>query len=230
MFDEDGSLDPFLKFLLCAVVLLGVAKTLWAWLTDDVARWFSVDVWHWITGFPWWSGLSVGALLALVMLIRRASADGGVVYAEPYEPVEDPEPVVLTYRMKQLSAMTPTGFEHACAEMLARDGFHRPLRVGGAGDLGADVVAYDDENRKLVLQCKKYARPVGSKEVQRFNGTARPEHGADLALIIGLNGFTQPAIDFAQRHNLTLIGRHELKRWAHGEHLYSVLTQQNSTA
>lgn len=230
MFDEDGSLDPFLKFLLCTVVLLGVAKTLWAWLTDDVARWFTFDVWQWMTEHPWWSGLSLGVMLALVTLIRRATAGGGVVYAEPYEPAEDPEPAVLTYRMKQLSAMTPTEFEQACAEMLARDGFDRPLRVGGAGDLGADVVAYDDENRKLVLQCKKYARPVGSKEVQTFNGTARPEHGADLALIIGLNGFTQPAIDFAQRHNLTLIGRYELKRWAHGEHLYSVLIQQNSTA
>ncbi|WDV57063.1 restriction endonuclease [Streptomyces coeruleorubidus] len=54
-------------------------------------------------------------------------------------------------------------------------------------------------------------RPVGSKEVQTFNGTARPEHGADLALIIGLNGSTQPAIDFAQRHNLTLIAA---SRWA----------------
>ncbi|MEU1004417.1 hypothetical protein [Streptomyces tibetensis] len=51
MFDEDGSLDPFLKFPLCTVVLLG-AKTLWAWLTDDVARWFTFDVLRWITEHP----------------------------------------------------------------------------------------------------------------------------------------------------------------------------------
>ncbi|WP_309243794.1 restriction endonuclease [Streptomyces sp. CAI-85] len=46
--------------------------------------------------------------------------------------------------------------------------------MGGAGDLGADVVAWDDESRKLVLQCKHCARPVGSKEVQTFNGWRAP--------------------------------------------------------
>lgn len=229
MFDEDGSLDPFLKFLLYTVVILGVAKTLWEWLTGDVARWFSADLWNWITQHPWWTGLTVGAVLLLTLLLRLRTPDGVTAYDEPYGQAEDPEPVALTYRMKQLSAMTPAGFEQACAELLARDGFNRTLRVGGAGDLGADVVAYDDEGRKLVLQCKQYARPVGSKETQTFNGTARPEHGADLALMIGLNGFTQPAADFAHRHDLTLIGRHELKRWAHGEHLYSVLTRQRTT-
>ncbi|MCC9711661.1 hypothetical protein E4N62_44510 [Streptomyces sp. MNU76] len=71
MFDEDGSLDPFLKFLLYTVVILGVAKTLWEWLTGDVARWFSAELWNWITQYPWWTGLTVGAVLLLTLLLRR---------------------------------------------------------------------------------------------------------------------------------------------------------------
>ncbi|MFD0440656.1 hypothetical protein [Streptomyces chartreusis] len=47
--------------------------------------------------------------------------------------------------------------------------------------------------------------------------------------MIALNGFTQPAIDFAQHHQLSLVGRPESKRWAHGEHLYDVLGIPSTT-
>ncbi|MFI1133983.1 restriction endonuclease [Streptomyces althioticus] len=69
------------------------------------------------------------------------------------------------------------------------------LRVGDAGNLGVDVTAHDDEDRLLILQCKQYRNPVGSGHVQKFNGTARPHHGADIPIMIALNGFTsRPSI------------------------------------
>ncbi|MGW5972738.1 hypothetical protein [Streptomyces sp. NPDC055186] len=52
---------------------------------------------------------------------------------------------------------------------------------------------------------------------------------ADLPIMIALNGFTQPAIDFARHYRLILMGRPEWKRWAHGEHLYDVLGIQSTT-
>lgn len=105
-----------------------------------------------------------------------------------------------------------------------------PRRVGGSGDLGADVLAWDPDDHKVVVQCKQYSAPVGSGALQKFNGTAVPEHHADIAVIVALNGFTRPAVDFAQRHGIVLIGRPELKRWAHGEHLYTVVEEQRSPA
>ncbi|MEU5599557.1 restriction endonuclease [Streptomyces sp. NPDC020298] len=71
---------------------------------------------------------------------------------------------------------------------------------------------------------------VGSEAVQRFNGTAVPEHHAQVAVIVALNGFTRPATNFARRHGFVLVGRPELKRWAHGEHLYAVVDEQHSPA
>jgi restriction system protein len=67
---------------------------------------------------------------------------------------DEPDPDVLTFKMKQLAAMSATGFEQACTDLLARDGFLGPRRVGGAGDLGVDVTARDHEGRLLILQCK----------------------------------------------------------------------------
>ncbi|WP_435127751.1 restriction endonuclease [Actinacidiphila sp. bgisy144] len=234
MFEEDGSLDPMLKFILVMILVLTAARMLWGWITQDVPHWLGQDVGGPIAHHPWRTALiGVGALIFVGLVGRFVDWLFSADFA-PYEEAaapwqEEQEPAALTYRMAQFEAMTPTGFEQACADLLARDGFRRTRRVGGAGDLGADVLAWDEENRKLVVQCKKYAKPVGSQDMQRFNGTARPEHGADIAMIIGLNGFSQPATHFANRHRLTLIGRQELKRWAHGEHIYSVLAGHSLT-
>ncbi len=234
MFDEEGSLDPLLKFLLYAVLALAIGKMAWEWLTDDASRWITVDLWGIISDHPWWTGfIAVGALGTLTLLAKLlpfhfgadtyayvASDEDDTTTAEPGEAVD---PHVLTFKMKQLAAMSATGFEEACAELLARDGFRNTRRVGGAGDLGVDVSARDHDDRRLILQCKQSKAPVGSGHVQKFNGTARLHHGADVPIMIGLNGFTQPAIDFAAHHDLILMGRPELKRWAHGQHLYEVL-------
>ncbi|WP_330262910.1 restriction endonuclease [Streptomyces griseorubiginosus] len=236
MFDEDGSLDPLLKYLLYAVITLAVGKMLWKWLTEDVGQWITVDVWGLIADHPWRTGLIVaGGIPVLLLLVRilsflfgaNAYVDADDIFVAPSGDAIEAD--VLTFKMKQLSSMSATGFEQACTDLLARDGFRHPRRVGGAGDLGVDITARDDEDRLLIVQCKQYQSPVGSGHIQKFNGTARPHHGADLPIMIALNGFTQPAIDFAQHHQLILMGRPELKRWAHGEHLYDVLGIQSTT-
>ncbi|MFB7214043.1 hypothetical protein [Streptomyces sp. NPDC056255] len=66
--------------------------------------------------------------------------------------------------------------------------------------------------------------------MQRFNGTAVPEHYADVAVIVALNGSTKSGADFARKHGITLMGRPELKRWAHGEHLYAAVEEEHSPA
>ncbi|MEU6449719.1 restriction endonuclease [Streptomyces sp. NPDC046979] len=235
VFDEDGSLDPTLKFLLSAVLVLAVGKMIWEWLTEDVSRWITDDVWGLITGHPWWTGLAVaGGLAALIalgaILAFRSGASVYAGYDDACAAQSDDvgEPEGLTFRMRELAAMSATGFEQACADLLTRDGFLRPVRVGGAGDLGVDVSARDGEGRLLILQCKQYQNPVGSGHVQKFNGTARPHHGADIPVMVALNGFTQPAVDFAQHHRLILVGRSELKKWAHGQHLYDVIGLENA--
>ncbi|WP_053672720.1 restriction endonuclease [Streptomyces sp. H036] len=240
MFNEDGSLDPLLKFLLYAVLALAIGKMLWEWLTQDVSRWITVDLWGLIADHPWWTGfIAVGTLCLIILLAKLLSflfgagtyayGDSEEDYTSAAAPGEAVDPDALTFKMKQLAAMSATGFEQACADLLARDGFLSPRRVGGAGDLGVDVSARDHDDRLLILQCKQYKAPVGSGHVQKFNGTARLHHGADLPIMIGLNGFTEPAIGFAAHHDLILMGRPELKRWAHGQHLYDVLGIPSTT-
>lgn len=240
MFDEDGSLNPTLKFILLLIVAAVIAKAVWRWLTQVVWNWVSVkpwgwiseDMWGWLTCHPLWFAL---ISLGILLLLGSVFFSGRTVYANHCDPLAVEEeyahvptaeaPTSLTYQMEQLTAMTANGFEQACADLLARDGFTRARRVGGPGDLGADVVAWDPDGRKIVVQCKQYSVPVRSEAVHQFNGTARPVHDADVPIMVGLNGFTKPASDFACQHNITLVAREELRRWAHGEHLYMAVTE-----
>ncbi|MET7304601.1 restriction endonuclease [Embleya sp. NPDC005575] len=129
--------------------------------------------------------------------------------------------------LTSVDAMSGTGFEDHVAALCRRDGCTEVARVGGGGDLGADVVGRLPDGRRLVIQCRRYAthRPVGSGDVQRFNGTARAEHGADVPVIVTATVFTAPARDFAARHALILIDRDLLGFWQNGTPLTAFLVR-----
>ncbi|MEV7379892.1 restriction endonuclease [Streptomyces lydicus] len=122
-------------------------------------------------------------------------------------------------------AMDDRQFEQYVAELCRRDGCTDVRRVGGAGDLGADVTGQLPDGRRLVIQCKRYAkhRTVGSRDLQTFNGTARAEHRADVPVFVASCVFTKPARDFAARHDLCLIDVNLLGFWNSGTPLASFL-------
>ncbi|GAA2958736.1 MULTISPECIES: restriction endonuclease [Streptomyces] len=122
-------------------------------------------------------------------------------------------------------AMDGRRFEEYIAQLCRRDGCTEVQRVGGAGDLGADVIGRLPDGRKIVIQCKRYAkhRTVGSRDIQTFNGTARAEHHADVPVFVASCVFTKPARAFADRHHLTLIDIDLLGFWNDGTALTSFL-------
>jgi restriction system protein len=80
-------------------------------------------------------------------------------------------------------------------------------RVGGAGDLAVDIVAYGRANNLIVVQCKKYApeNKIGSPEIQKFIGMMHVHHQTQSGIFVTTSTFTQPAIELAERHNILLI-------------------------
>ncbi|MET9452837.1 restriction endonuclease [Streptomyces cinerochromogenes] len=99
--------------------------------------------------------------------------------------------------MAEVDALSWQEFEAYVADLCRRDGCTKVVVSGKSGDLGADVVGYMADGRKLVIQCKKYAphRSVSSQDMQKFVGTARLEHGADVALFVTTcRSFTKAAL------------------------------------
>jgi restriction system protein len=127
----------------------------------------------------------------------------------------------LRYALSQLDALHHTKFEEAVRDLMRRDGCQDAQRVGGGGDLGADVKATDPLGRRWVIQCKHRRNgargsAVGTPDLQVLNGTARPVHGADVAVIVTNGRVTRPAVTFAKQQRLHVVDRQTLAVWASG--------------
>lgn len=127
--------------------------------------------------------------------------------------------------MKSVDALTWQEFERYVADLCRRDGCTEVMVSGKAGDLGADVIGLMADGRKLVIQCKHYAphRKVPSGDMQKFVGTARLEHRADVALFVATCGFTKEAGELALRQGICAMHRDLLGSWVKGARLDSLL-------
>jgi restriction system protein len=88
--------------------------------------------------------------------------------------------------------------------------------VGGAGDLGADVIALAPDGRKIVLQAKRYgpASKVVGPDLQRFGGTCFTVHRAGVAAVVTTSTFTKQARDYASHAGIHLFDQQRLAAWA----------------
>lgn len=172
-----------------------------------------VTVVNWLLAH-WWILAVVGALAAL--------AGGGRLYHRQQEARwAAVRTQGLRYGLSQLDALHHTQFEDAVRDLLRRDGCRDATRVGGGGDLGADVKATDPYGRRWVIQCKHRRNglagsAVGTPDLQVLNGTARQVHGADVAVIVTNGRVTAPAVNFAEQQRLHVVDRHMLGVWASG--------------
>jgi restriction system protein len=127
----------------------------------------------------------------------------------------------LRYALSQLDGLQHATFEEAVRDLMRRDGCQDAQRVGGGGDLGADVKATDPLGRRWVIQCKHRRNgargsAVGTPDLQVLNGTARPVHGADVAVIVTNGRVSGPAVTFAKQQRLHVVDRQALAVWASG--------------
>ncbi len=115
-------------------------------------------------------------------------------------------------------ALTPEEFEEAIAALCERDGCSAVDVAGGAGDLGADVVAVTPDGHRVVIQCKHYgdAHSVGSQDLQRFGGTCFTVHEADIAVLVTTSDFTTPALEYAGQCGIVCVDREALQSWTDG--------------
>ncbi|MFV0127166.1 restriction endonuclease [Streptomyces sp. HMX112] len=149
-----------------------------------------------------------------------AGSAGPAQYLAPVAPAEPAggpapdEPVAYV----DYAAMDGAAFEQAIAELCVRDGCTDVEVVGGAGDLGADVVATAPDGRRVVIQCKCYgpSHKVGSQDVQRFGGTCFAVHGAHVAAVVTTSEFTEPAADYAGQCGILCVDHRALHAWTEG--------------
>jgi restriction system protein len=101
------------------------------------------------------------------------------------------------------ASLTPAEYEEHCVNVIQKLGWSARL-TKASRDHGADVIAEKGDQR-LVIQCKRYAKPVGNKAVQEVNAARSLYHGT-AACVIAPAGFTSQAQ--REAHGLKIHLRH----------------------
>ena len=120
--------------------------------------------------------------------------------------------------LQEVLNSSPTEFEFLSGELLLKQGLLLSCkRVGGAGDLGADLIGHDKQGKKVIVQCKRYAigNKVGSPELQKFMGMIQIHHMADYGIFITSSEYSSPAKELAGKHKelIKLVDGQEIAKW-----------------
>jgi len=219
-----GSIEAylFLFVVLCVGVFL-------------LIRWFSS-----LPGYVYLYGGLVGlCMVALLVtlgilnvrqrwLARWSRSEEIVAISRPTSPARAASPASLSLdpvrraSLKTLGdvlTLTDREFEELVADLMRLSGYSRVARVGGAGDLCADIAAYDRAGKLVVAQCKRHApgRTVGSPDIQKFLGMVNVYHRAKKGIFITTSTFSEPArkLAAASSDTLLLVDKDRLLSWIH---------------
>lgn len=104
---------------------------------------------------------------------------------------------------RSISTMDGTVFEQYVGYRMLEDGYRDIQFTATTGDFGADIIAYDSENRKVCVQCKRYSTPVGVEAVQQIT-SARMYYECARAIVITNSTFTTAAKEVATKTGIEL--------------------------
>lgn len=104
-----------------------------------------------------------------------------------------------------ISLMSGTEFEELIKLLLKADGYHNVIVMGGAGDLGVDLLAKKDnsfgEEELYLFQCKRWVSNVGSEPMQRLVAE-RNRRGADIAICVTTSGYTRDGLTISREQDI----------------------------
>ena len=146
--------------------------------------------------------------LAVLLLIVAGVAWWAYRRVTRYRTMEATE---LARHLANVRSMSGGQFEVFVAEVFRAMG-HRAQVMGGSGDQGVDVVVATPDGRKIAVQCKNYARPVGNKPVQEVYAGAR-HHGCSQGWVVAPAGFTKGARELATSVGVNLFDERGIRSW-----------------
>lgn len=105
-----------------------------------------------------------------------------------------------------VSTMDGTVFEQYVGHRLLEAGYRNIQFTVASGDFGADIIAFDNEGRKVCFQCKRYSEPVGVAAVQQIT-SARIYYESARAVVVTNSTFTPAAKELAAKTGVELMER-----------------------
>lgn len=107
--------------------------------------------------------------------------------------------------------LTPLEYERHCADLLKANGWTVQM-TPATRDGGADFIA-EKHDWRMVVQCKRYAQPVGNKAVQEVTSALLLYNG-NVACVVAPTGFTRQAQHEAHAQKVELLHHSALPAFA----------------
>ncbi|WP_454871025.1 restriction endonuclease [Priestia megaterium] len=145
--------------------------------------------------------LTLSKLLLFLLLITI-----GIAFFLFYKKVKESK-IIKRSNIKEIDVMNGIQFENYLGVLFKSLGYKAQV-TRTSYDYGADLIIVKD-NKKIVVQAKRYSKKVGISSVQQIVG-AKNYYKADEVWVITNNYFTQPAINLAYANNVILIDRDSL--------------------
>jgi restriction system protein len=111
-------------------------------------------------------------------------------------------------KLEDLTALSPSAFEAVVAKLFEAQGYRVEL-VGGTSDHGVDIVMWNAQGEKWIVQCKRYIGSVGEPVVRDLYGTLLHEE-AQGAFLVTTGSFTQQASEWAVGKPISLFDGEDL--------------------
>lgn len=108
-----------------------------------------------------------------------------------------------TVTVETLYALNPGAFERYVAALFRRRGYTVRVR-GRSGDHGVDLELTRADDRRAIVQCKRYRNPIGPDIVRELFGTMIHE-GAHHAFLVTTAEVSPAAREWAANKPMTLI-------------------------
>lgn len=124
--------------------------------------------------------------------------------------ISTPTPQPRIRELQQLDSLDGHAFEQAVAALMNRLGYSTTV-TPGSGDMGVDVIACRGK-RRIAVQVKRYAKPVGRSAVADAVAGMAP-HRCSEAMVVTNSRFSPSAVELARLHHCTLIDRDGLAAW-----------------
>jgi restriction system protein len=183
-----GCKDTATRYLVIALLLSLVLIVGWPWIVG----W---PLWaEWLASALWWSTLAAVIGGTVVAVVRRSRAR---------------REQLRSLGLPEIDRMTGQQFEQYAAAALRGFGY-RVRHMGRSGDFGGDLLVIG-HNRRMVVQCKRYGRPVGLKAIQEAHA-ARSHYRVPEAAVLTNSTFTPAAKRLARETGVQCWDRSELQR------------------
>lgn len=172
-------------------------------------------VWAFLWGFVVWQGKRPVLILAeevnnLAFILLGAVSGGITLIWSFWQWRENRIRLSNLRKLEDLIALSPQAFEAVVAELFETHGYRVEL-VGGTSDHGVDIVMWNVQGEKWIVQCKRYSGSVGEPVVRDLYGTMLHEE-AQGAFLMTTGSFTHKASSWAVGKPIILYDGEDLVR------------------